>query len=192
MQWVECAGVLLYHLNRISGFWRFRILECPPVLRFAAFLNIYLVAHLRSEISPLFFKTRKSGRISSAVVCRRRNLGRGLLNLSQFWNVSQNNLEPHFYRRSSKSFNINPGQNCSDSHWSSDFYRPTLKGHLPITIGACGTHRLDDLGRDASLPWGLWCAFDNNDLRIEAQYRASLFNNAVFLCGYGNRRPMWH
>jgi hypothetical protein len=32
------------------------------------------------------------------------SLGRDLLNVSQFWNASQNNLEPHFYRRSSKSF----------------------------------------------------------------------------------------
>ena len=28
----------------------------------------------------------------------------------------------------------------------------------PVVLGACVTHRLDDLGRDASLPWGLWCA----------------------------------
>lgn len=28
----------------------------------------------------------------------------------------------------------------------------------PVVLGACVTHRLDDLGHDASLPWGLWCA----------------------------------
>lgn len=28
----------------------------------------------------------------------------------------------------------------------------------PVVLDACVTHRLDDLGRDASLPWGLWCA----------------------------------
>ena len=30
-------------------------------------------------------------------------IGRGLLNVSQFWDVSKDNLEPHFYSRSSKS-----------------------------------------------------------------------------------------
>ena len=28
----------------------------------------------------------------------------------------------------------------------------------PVVLGACVTHRLEDIGPDASLAWGLWCA----------------------------------
>lgn len=28
----------------------------------------------------------------------------------------------------------------------------------PVVLGACVTHRLEDLGHHASLAWGLWCA----------------------------------
>lgn len=28
----------------------------------------------------------------------------------------------------------------------------------PVVLGACATHRLEDLGPHASLAWGLWCA----------------------------------